>query len=145
MGNKVEQLSIFLENRAGRLAEVTKVLSDAGINIRALSVADTSDFGILRLIVSDNEKAKKVLKENGFTVKKTTVVPVEVEDKPGGLYKILKILQDKNINIEYMYAFVHHSGKDAILIFRFDRTEEALDLLKQHNIKVLTQEEISKL
>ncbi len=142
---KVEQLSIFLENRAGRLAEVTKVLAEANINIRALSVADTSDFGILRLIVSDNEKAKKVLKENGFTVKKTTVVPVEVEDKPGGLHKILEILKEKNINIEYMYAFVQQSGKNAVMIFRFDKTDEALKLLKERNIKVLTGEEIYNL
>ncbi len=143
--DRVEQLSIFLENRAGRLAEVTKVLASAGINIRALSVADTSDFGILRIIVSNNEKAKQILKGNGFTVKKTTVVPVEVEDKPGGLHKILEILREKDINIEYMYAFVQQSGKNAVLIFRFDRTEDALELLKENNIKVLSGKEVYNL
>ena len=89
---RVEQISVFLENKAGRLAEVTRVLSEAGVNIRALSLADTSDFGILRLIVNDNDKAKATLKEHGFTVGKTDVVAVEVADRPGGLALILGIL-----------------------------------------------------
>ncbi len=139
---KVEQISVFLENRAGRLSEVTKVLGRAGINIRALSLADTSDFGILRLIVSDNEKTKKALKENGFTVGRTTVVPVEVQDKPGGLHNILDILSQNAINVEYMYAFVQQSGKNAVLIFRFDRTDQAIEILKQNNVKVLSGEEL---
>ena len=88
---KVEQISVFLENRAGRLGEVTRVLSEAGINIRALSLADTSDFGILRLIVTDHEKAKQVLKENGFTVGRTNVVAAEMEDQPGGLHSVITI------------------------------------------------------
>jgi hypothetical protein len=103
---KVEQISIFLENKAGRLAEVTRILGEGGINIRALSLADTSDFGILRLIVNDHEKAKKILKEHGFTVGRTEVVAVEVEDRPGGLSSILQILYEAGINVEYMYAFV---------------------------------------
>lgn len=103
---RVEQISVFLENRAGRLAEITRVLGEAGVNIRALSLADTSDFGILRLIVSDNDKAKAALKERGFTVGKTNVVAVEVEDKPGGLNRILELLSNQSINVEYMYAFV---------------------------------------
>ena len=111
---RVEQISIFLENKAGRLAEVSRVLSEAGVNIRALSLADTSDFGILRLIVDNNDRAKEVLKERGFTVGKTDVVAVEVEDRPGGLSRILDILSRQNINVEYMYAFVQHSGKDAV-------------------------------
>lgn len=139
---KVEQISVFLENRAGRLSEVTKVLGRAGINIRALSLADTSDFGILRLIVSDNEKTKKALKENGFTVGRTTVVPVEVQDKPGGLHNILDILSHNAINVEYMYAFVQQSGKNAVLIFRFDRTDQAIEILKQNNVKVLSGQEL---
>ena len=95
-----EQLSIFLENKAGRLAEVTRTLSEAGINIRALSLADTSDFGILRIIVSDHERAKAVLKERGFTLGRTTVVAVEVEDKPGGLHSILELLSANGINVQ---------------------------------------------
>lgn len=142
---KVEQISIFLENRAGRLSEVTRVLSEAGVNIRALSLADTSDFGILRLIVSDFDKAKKVLKEGGFTVGKTTVVAVEVEDKPGGLHNILKLLSGQGINVEYMYAFVQQSGKNAVLIFRFDRTDEAIDILQKNGLKIIPGEELYKI
>ncbi len=139
---KVDQISVFLENRTGRLSEVTQTLAQANINIRALSLADTSDFGILRLIVSDNEKAKKVLKEQGFTVGRTTVVPVEVHDQPGGLHKILEILSANNINVEYMYAFVQQGGFNAVLIFRFDRTDQAIDLLLQHGVRVLSGEDL---
>lgn len=134
---RVEQISVFLENRAGRLAEITRVLGEAGVNIRALSLADTSDFGILRLIVSDNDKAKAALKESGFTVGKTNVVAVEVEDKPGGLNRILELLSKNNINVEYMYAFVQHSGENAVIIFRFDDIDAAVKLLADNNIKVL--------
>jgi len=139
---KVDQISIFLENKAGRLAEVTKVIADAGINIRALSLADTSDFGILRLIVTDFEKARKALKENGFTVGRTTVVAAEVPDTPGGLSHILQLLSKNNINVEYMYAFVQQSGKNAILIFRFDRTDQAIEVLQQNNIHIVPGEQI---
>lgn len=134
---RVEQISVFLENKAGRLAEVTRVLSEAGVNIRALSLADTSDFGILRLIMDDNDKAKAALKEKGFTVGKTDVVAVEVEDRPGGLSRVLGVLSQGNINVEYMYAFVQHGGKDAVLIFRFDDIDTAIKLLQENNIKVL--------
>ncbi|HLO26103.1 MAG TPA: ACT domain-containing protein, partial [Geobacteraceae bacterium] len=99
---KVEQISIFIENKSGRLAEIARILGDTGINIRALSLADTTDFGILRLIVNDREKAKLVLKENGFTVSKTEVVAVEVPDRPGGLSEILQTLDSESINVEYM-------------------------------------------
>lgn len=134
---RVEQISIFLENKAGRLAEVTQVLSDAGVNIRALSLADTSDFGILRLIVDDNDRAKAALKEKGFTVGKTDVVAVEVDDRPGGLGRILSILSKEGINVEYMYAFVQHSGKDAVIIFRFDDIDAAVKLLTENGVKVI--------
>lgn len=133
----VEQISIFLENKAGRLVEVTKALADARINIRALSLADTSDFGILRLIVDDTEKAKLVLKEKGLTVGRTNVVAVEVNDTPGGLDHILHVLSEEGINVEYMYAFVQRDEANATLIFRFDRTEQALDVLQKHNIPIL--------
>ncbi|THB64186.1 MAG: ACT domain-containing protein [Desulfovibrio sp.] len=139
---KVDQISIFLENKAGRLAEVTQVIADAGINIRALSLADTSDFGILRLIVTDFEKAKAALKDKGFTVGRTTVVAVKVEDTPGGLSSILSILSKSGINVEYMYAFVQQSGKDAILIFRFDRTDQGIEVLKANNIPIVPGETI---
>ena len=134
---KVEQLSVFLENKAGRLAEVTGALNKANINIRALSLADTSEFGILRLIVNDYEKAKTVLKEQGFTVGRTTVVAIAVDDRPGGLDDILQILCANGINVEYMYAFVQAGGKSATLILRFDKTDKAIEVLTEHNIPII--------
>jgi hypothetical protein len=134
---KVEQISIFLENRAGRLEEVARILAEAGISIRALSLADTSDFGILRLIVSDHEAAKKALKEHGFTVGRTSVVAVEVADKPGGLHAILHILSQGGVNVEYMYAFVQQTCQSAVIIFRFDKTDQAIELLTKHNLKII--------
>lgn len=139
---KADQLSIFLENRAGRLAEVTKSLSEAGINIRALSLADTSDFGILRLIVSDFEKARQVLKEKGFTVGRTSVVAVGVPDRPGGLHELLELFGKNGINVEYMYAFVQQSGAEATIIFRFDRTEQAIELLQANNITIIPSQKL---
>ncbi|MGC9964644.1 MAG: ACT domain-containing protein [Syntrophobacteraceae bacterium] len=133
----VEQISVFLENKAGRLADVTRILAEANINIRALSLADTSDFGILRLIVNDNDKAKEELKKAGFTVGKTDVVAVEVEDQPGGLSYILRILHKANVNVEYMYAFVQQSGANAVLIFRFDNLDEAIRILRDNKVRVI--------
>lgn len=139
---KVEQLSIFLENKAGRMAEVTNTLFKANINVRALSLADTSDFGILRLIVDNLEAAKAALKAKDFTVGSTTVVAVEVPHKPGGLNKILQLLGSKNINVEYMYGFPQQHDDNAVIIFRFDRTEQALDILQQHDVRILSGEEV---
>ncbi|ABB38885.1 amino acid-binding ACT domain protein [Oleidesulfovibrio alaskensis G20] len=134
---KVEQISVFLENKAGRLAEVTNALADANINLRALSLADTSDFGILRMIVADHEKAKQVLKDKGFTVGRTTVVAVEVPDQPGGLNDILQTLSDSKVNVEYMYAYVQPGGTNAVLIFRFDRTDQAIEVLTGKGFTVI--------
>jgi hypothetical protein len=134
---KVEQISIFIENKSGRLAEITRILGDAGINIRALSLADTTDFGILRLIVNDVETAKGVLKESGFTVNKTEVVAVEVPDQPGGLSNILQALDKGLINVEYMYAFVERCGGNAVIIFRFDDTDKAIATLNTSGFTIL--------
>ena len=139
---KVEQISVFLENRAGRLAEVTKTLAENNVNIRALSLADTSDFGILRLIVTDNEKAKEALKAKGFTVGRTNVVAAEVSDHPGGLHTILGMLNAGGVNVEYMYAFVTQSGRNAILIFRFDRTDQAIEVLQKNSVRILSGDEL---
>ncbi len=139
---KVEQISIFLENKPGGLSEVTKILRDAGINIRALSLADTSDFGILRLIVNDNSKALAALKDRGFTVGKTDVVAVEVDDRPGGLHRILLTLFKANVNVEYMYAFVQQSGNNAVIIFRFDNLDEAVKVLQENGVKVIEGERL---
>lgn len=142
---KVEQISVFLENKSGRLAEVTGTLSKGGVNIRALSLADTADFGILRLIVNDTEKAKAILKENGFTVGKTEVIALEVPDRPGGLSGILAMLDGAGINVEYMYAFVQRSGDNAIIIFRFDELDKAIDVLTKAGVRVLRGEEVHAL
>jgi len=139
---KVEQISIFIENKSGRLAEITRILGEAGINIRALSLADTSDFGILRLIVNKVEQAKMVLKEKGFTVNKTEVVAVEVPDQPGGLSAILQVLDREQINVEYMYAFVERCGGNAVIIFRFDEIDKAIDALTSNGIKILEGERL---
>ena len=142
---KVEQISIFIENKSGRLAEITRILGEADINIRALSLADTSDFGILRLIVNDGEKAKQVLKERGFTVNKTEVVAVEVPDRPGGLSAILQALDAEKINVEYMYAFVERCGGNAVIIFRFDETDKAITVLKSNAFNILDGERLYSL
>jgi len=139
---KVEQISIFIENKSGRLAEIARILGDAGINIRALSLADTTDFGILRLIVNDREKAKQILKEKGFTVSKTEVVAVEVPDRPGGLSEILQSLDSESINVEYMYAFVERCGENAVIIFRFDETEKAIITLQNRGFNTLDGERL---
>jgi hypothetical protein len=142
---RVEQISVFLENKAGRLAEVARILAEAGVNIRALSLADTSDFGILRLIVNDNDKAKEILSRQGFTVGKTDVVAVEVEDRPGGLHKILDVLFRANINVEYMYAFVQQSGDNAVIIFRFDNLDEAVKVLTANGVTVINGSTVYKM
>lgn len=142
---KVEQISVFLENKAGRLAEVAKILGDNGINIRALSLADTTDFGILRLIVNDRAKAKAVLKEAGFTVGITEVIAVEVEDRPGGLARVLQVLADNGINVEYMYAFVEKSGNKAVLIFKFENLDRAIEVLQKAGITILPGEKVYNL
>lgn len=139
---KVEQISIFIENKSGRLAEVTHALGDAGVNILALSLADTNDFGILRLIVDHTDLAKSALKEQGFTVNKTEVVAVEVPDRPSGLYGILAILDQGRVNVEYMYAFVERQGENAVIIFRFDNPEEAIQVLLSAGVNVLRGERV---
>ena len=142
---RVGQISVFLENKTGRLAEVTSILNEAQINIRALSVADTSDFGVLRLIVNNTEKAEKVLKDNGFSVGKTNVVAVEVEDKPGGLHRILDLLTQAGVNVEYMYSMVTQHNNNAVMIFRFENTDNALKLLKENNITVINGDDVYEL
>ena len=139
---KVEQISVFLENKSGRLAEVMRVLGKAGVNIRALSIADTSDFGILRIIVNDQEKALATLKGKDFTVSKTEVVAVEVADRPGGLSEILDLLETQNVNVEYMYAFIERSSDNAVIIFRFDELEKAIEALQKAGIRIMKGEEI---
>lgn len=142
---RVEQIAVFLENKAGRLSKITGVLAENGINIRSLSLADTADFGILRLIVDKVEDAERVLKEGGFTVGKTNVIAVEVLDKVGGLASVLKIIENAALNLEYMYAFVNKSGENAVMIFRFEEIEEAIQVLQDNGIVILSGAEICAL
>ncbi len=142
---KVEQISIFIENKSGRLAEVARVLGEKGVNIRALSLADTSDFGILRLLVDNTDVAQKTLKENGFTVNKTEVVAVEVPDDPGGLFNILQVLDEAEVNVEYMYAFVERNAGNAVIIFRFDEVDNAIAVLNGKGVSILSGEKLYSL
>ncbi|QQG64778.1 ACT domain-containing protein [Desulfobulbus oligotrophicus] len=142
---RVEQIAVFLENKSGRLAEITRVLAENNINIRALSVADTADFGILRLIVDKVDLAKDVLRKGGFTVGKTNVVAVEVPDRTGGLASVLEVVTEAEINVEYMYAFVNKSGSDAVLIFRFEEMDKAIDVLQEKGFTLLTGAQICSL
>jgi hypothetical protein len=141
----VKQISVFLENKSGRLAEVTKIFGENDIDISALSIADTTDFGILRLIVNDPEKAEKVLKENGFTVSSTNVIAIGVEDKPGGLSKALEILEAHSIGIEYMYAFVGKKSDEALVLLRVEDCSKAVEVLTKGGIEVLSSDKVYKL
>jgi len=138
----VKQVSIFLENKSGRLADVTKLLGDNGIDIRALSIADTTDFGILRLIVNKPEEAHSLLKKNNFTVNFTDVIAVAVNDNPGGLATMLDVLVRNKIDIEYMYAFVSRKEHEATVIVRVENPQLTVEALKNGNIKVFSSEMI---
>jgi hypothetical protein len=142
---RVEQIAVFLENKSGRLAEITRLLADNNINIRALSVADTADFGILRLIVDKSDLAKQVLRDGRFTVGKTNVIAVEVPDKTGGLASVLETANEADLNVEYMYAFVNKSAENAVLIFRFNDMDKAIDILQQKGFALLSGDEIYSL
>jgi hypothetical protein len=136
---KVRQISVFLENRSGRLAKIATALGHAGINIRAMSLADTSDFGILRLVVTDADKAVDILKDHGFTVRVSHVVAAVIPDIPGALGNLLSILEHAGLNVEYMYAFIQKSMEEAILIFRFDDLDKALDVLLENDVTILNE------
>lgn len=140
----IKQVSVFVENKPSKLADIVKTISDNGIDMYALSIADTTDFGILRLIVSDSDKAKAVLKEKGMVVKRTEVLGVTVEDKPGGLGRILDVLSQENIGIEYIYAFIGKSEKGASVVMKVDKTEAAIKLLSNAGIEMLTAEQLYK-
>ena len=139
---QVPQISVFLENKVGRMADVTNVLAENRINIIALSVADTSEFVILRLIVNRPELAYQVLKDAGFTAMTSFVIAVEVEDKPGGLARILDVLTKARLNVEYMYAFVERATGRAALIFRFDKEQDAVKTLQAAGINILKKVDI---
>ena len=142
---KVSQLSVFIENKSGRLADVMRTLADNSVNIRALSIADTIDYGLLRLIVNEPASARSVLTDAGFAVASTEVLAIEVPDKPGGLAGIIDILAGSGINIEYMYAFVGTTGENAIVIFRIEKVNEAITILQSKGVRILTGDELHSL
>ena len=141
----IKQLSIFVENREGTLVTVTDAIAKAGVDIRAMSVADTNDFGIFRLIVTDIDKAKKALDEANAFVSITEVVGVAVQDEPGALAKVVKILADHNINIEYMYAFITVSKQFAYVVLRVAENDKAEKILTENGINLVTEDDMSKL
>ena len=134
---KVTQLSVFLGNEEGRLADVMEIMAKAKVNIRALSLADTADFGVLRIIVDQPDAAIGALKKADIVVKTTDIIAAEVEDKPGGLAKVLKVFKDEKINIEYMYAFVEKRNDNAVLVFRVDDIDGVIKKLKKSSVKIL--------
>ena len=141
----IKQLSIFVENKAGTVAEITKRLADASVSIRALSVADTQEFGILRLIVDDVEKAKEALSESDCVVSITKVIGVEIPDVAGGLSNVLQLMSKSGINVEYLYAFITISGKHAYVVLRVEDNDKAIEILTKNGVKLVTQEDIDAL
>ena len=141
----INQLSIFVENKQGALAEITEIIASKKIDIRALSLADTQDFGILRLIVNNIEAAKDVLKNNNCVVSINKVLGVKIPDRPSGLANIVKILSDNGINLEYMYAFITESGHDACVVLRVENNEIAEKILTDNGIELLSEEDVQNL
>ena len=142
---KIKQLSIFLQNRMGSLAKPLEVLTVADVNIRAMCMADTSEFGILRLVVDNPEKGKEALEQNNFLVKMTEIIGVEMHDAPGGLTSVLNIIKDNNIDLEYLYAFTHDKKDKAILLLHTDDIDRLIDILKKNNITIVPSEEVYSL
>ncbi len=141
----IKQISLFLENKKGRLAHVCRVLGDAGINIRALSLADTADFGVLRLIVDDPARTNSVLSENGFVASITDVMAIQVPDVPGGLAAALEKMDKAGLDVEYMYAFIGTASQDALVIIRVDSIEGAVEIMEGCGINVLKEEQVYSL
>jgi hypothetical protein len=142
---EIKQISLFVENKPGRTAKVAKTLSDAGVNIRAMTIAEAGDFGVIRMVVNDPEKGYKVLRESGFTVSMTDVLAVEMKDSPGGLYEIVNTLGLNNINVDYAYAFVTAKAQRAMLILRVDDISAARKVLGDKGLKIATKEEVQEI
>ena len=138
---KIKQLSIFLQNRMGSLSKPLEVLTENEINIKAMCMADTSEFGILRLVVDNPEKGQEILSENNFLVKITEIIGVEMNDTPGGLTTVLKVIKDNGIDLEYLYAFTHDKVGKAILLIHADNIDELISVLQDNNIVIVPSEE----
>jgi hypothetical protein len=141
----VKQISVFIENTPGRLADFTRLLGENQIDLVSLSIADTTNFGILRGIVADYERAERLISEAGYTVRLTDVLAASVPDVPGGLAKVLGMLSENGISIEYLYSFVRNAGKNALIIFRVEEIEKAAQVLEEKGVRLLTQEEVRHL
>ena len=141
----VKQISIFVENKEGRIKKAIDTLAKENINIRALSIADTTKYGILRLIVSDNKKAIDALERDGFIVKENEVIILAVPDEPNGLNSTLAVFDEKGINLEYLYAFVSSKTDEAIVVMRLENMEKAIEALENSNVKVLDESDIKEL
>lgn len=141
----IKQLSIFVENKSGRLADITNILAENNVDIRALSIADTTDYGILRIIVNDPIAAEKALKASGVTFSVTEVIAAAVPDEPGGLNSAVFCLSKENVSIEYMYAFLNPKQGTAFLIMRVDNNERAIEILKNNGIAMMTDDEVKNL
>ena len=141
---RIRQISIFLENKPGQLSTICRALADAKINIVTLSLADTADFGIVRMIVDDHEKAKGILAEKGHVANVREVIAVCVPDRPGGMAEVMQVIDKAGANIEYSYAFAFHEGEKAVLVFRFDDNAKAENALKAAGYTTLGEEEIEK-
>ena len=142
---KITQISVFLENRKGRLFDVCSLLGNAGINIRALTVAETESFGVLRMVVDKPAEAIELFRKNNVTANRTDVVAAEVPDSPGGLADVLKTLSDNEVNVEYMYGFVEKHSENALLVFRFDNPERAAQVLRENGLNVVDEKGIQGL
>ena len=138
----IRQLSIFIENKKGRLAKIAKIISSAGIDIRATSVADTSGFGILRIIVDDPDRAKNVLQKSNIIVSVTDVIAVEIKDKSGEFYRVMSILSDNDIGVEYMYAFISREKNKAFIILKIENEDKAVEVLKDNDVCLLNKNQI---
>ncbi|MDD4120730.1 MAG: hypothetical protein PHG90_04010 [Clostridia bacterium] len=131
----INQIAVFLENRSGRICEFARVLKDANINIQTMNIADTSEYGILRAITDNNDKAIKVLKENGFNTASTDLIGFQVADKPGEMHKVLQLLDQERINISYLYSYAQVGSKTAAILLKVDFPDLAIKILNQNGVK----------
>ena len=141
----VKQISVFMENRPGRLAEITKILSENSVDIRAINIADTTDFGILRMIVDDEEKAEKVLRGNNMTANISDVIAISISDSVGAFSNVIELLKDKNISIEYIYSFIGEMSSKAVIVLKTSDLDLSINVLRENGVNVLSKEDVNNL
>lgn len=141
----VKQISVFMENRPGRLAEITKILSENSVDIRAINIADTTDFGILRMIVDDEENAEKVLRGNNMTANISDVIAISISDSVGAFSNVIELLKDKNISIEYIYSFIGEKSSKAVIVLKTSDLDLSINVLRENVVNVLSKEDVNNL